>query len=86
MVAGLKTAAADGCTMGAAGTDTLMIVPYKNADVDFTYEDFDFPGSGMQINLGLVALADRPYDTLEEFVAYAKEEKTPNRRVALHQC
>lgn len=73
MAAGLKVAAPDGYTIGMAGTDTVSVGPYQNPDATYTYEDFDYLGSAMQINFGLVALADAPFDTLEEFVEYARE-------------
>lgn len=74
MAAGLKVAKPDGYTIGMAGTDTVSVGPYQNPDATYTYEDFDYLGSAMQINFGLVALADAPFDTLEELVEYAREK------------
>lgn len=73
MAASLKNADADGYTVGVAGTDTVAIVPYTSPDAQFTWDDFGYLGSGMQINYGLVTRADRPYSTLEDFIDYAKE-------------
>lgn len=73
MAAGLKISDPDGYTIGMAGTDTVAVGPYQNPDATYTYEDFDYLGSAMQINFGLVALADAPFSTLEELVEFAKE-------------
>jgi tripartite-type tricarboxylate transporter receptor subunit TctC len=73
MAAGLKAVAPDGLTIGVAGTDTVAIGPYLSDDTQFTWEDFDYLGSAIQINYGLVTIASAPYDTLEEFVEYARE-------------
>lgn len=73
MAASLKNAEPDGYSVGVAGTDTVSIVPYTSPDAQFTWDDFDYLASAMQINYGLVTRADRPYSTLEEFIEYAKE-------------
>lgn len=74
MSASLKREKPDGYTIGAAGTDTVSIIPYTTPDAAFSHEDFDYIASAMQIYLGLVAVVDAPYSTLEEFVAYAKDK------------
>ncbi len=74
MAASLKNADADGYTVGIAGTDTVAIVPYTSPDAQFTWDDFAYLGSGMQINYGLVTRSDSPFSTLEEFIDYAKEK------------
>lgn len=74
MAAGLKEMAPDGYTIGMAGTDTVTVNPYETASSPYTYEDFDYLGSAMQINFGLVALEEKPYDTLEEFIEWAREQ------------
>lgn len=74
MAASLKVSEPDGYTVGVAGTDTVAIVPYTSPDAQFTFADFDYLASAMQINYGLVARADRPYSTLEEFIEYAREK------------
>ena len=63
----------DGQTIGVASTNTLTLDPYANEGIEFTWESFDYPGTTMAVTFGLVALADRPYSTLEEFVEYARE-------------
>lgn len=68
----LKGQAPDGYTLGVVGTDTLTVNPAQG-EVGYTWEDFDFLGSGMQTWTGLVALADRPYSDLAGLVAYAKQ-------------
>lgn len=73
MAAGLMNATPDGYTIGTTGFGTVALNPYTSDDTPYTYEDFDYLGSGMQTNYGLVALADKPYSTFEEFIAFAKE-------------
>ncbi len=69
---GLKTASPDGYAVGVAATDSVALVPFTNPDTRFSYSDFDYPASAMQIAFGLVASADRPFGTLEEFIAYTR--------------
>lgn len=64
----------DGYTIGVVGSDTVSILPYTSNDVTYRWSDFDYLGSGMQINFGLVTLSDNPFSTLEEFVEYARKE------------
>ena len=63
----------DGYAIGVGATGTVALNPYENDDTPYTYESFDYLGTAMQINYGLVALVDRPYQNLEEFIAYARE-------------
>lgn len=70
----LKGMRPDGYTIVVAATDTVALVPFTNPDVRFAYSDFDYPASAMQINFGFVASADRPFGTLEEFIAYARSK------------
>ncbi|WP_269584072.1 tripartite tricarboxylate transporter substrate binding protein [Roseibium sp. Sym1] len=73
MATGLMARPADGRTIGAGTSTTLAITPYEKPDIKYTYEDFDYLGTGMLLNYALVAMEDKPYDTLEEFIAWAKE-------------
>lgn len=73
MATSVKDGASDGYTVGVATNTTMAIVPNQRENIEYTYEDFDFVGTGMLLNYGLAALADKPYKTLEEFVEYAKE-------------
>lgn len=73
MATGVKNGEADGYTVGVATNTTMAIVPNQRKNIEFTYEDFNFVGTGMLLNYGLAALSDRPYKTLEEFVEYARE-------------
>lgn len=74
MAAGLMNADADGYTVGTTGFGTVALNPYTSKDTPYTYEDFDYLGSGMQTNYGLVTLVDSSYSTFEEFIEYAKAE------------
>ena len=73
MMTGLMSAKPDGHTIGVGSTNTLTLDPYANEGIDFTWESFDYPGTTMAVTFGLVALSDRPYSNLEEFVEYARE-------------
>lgn len=70
----IKEETPDGYTIGVVGSDTVSIVPYTSADATYLWNDFDYLGTGMQINFGLVTLADSSFSTLEELVEYAREE------------
>ncbi len=74
MAKGLLAGEANGLRIGVGSTTTLALNPYKSKDIGYTYESFKYLGTGMLLNYGLVALADKPYDTLDEFVAYAKKK------------
>lgn len=74
MARGLLDGAADGLTVGVVSNTTVAINPHMNADIGYTHDDFGYLGTGMVLNYGLVTLTDNPFDTLEEFVAMAKEK------------
>jgi tripartite-type tricarboxylate transporter receptor subunit TctC len=73
MMGWLKNQPADGLTLGGAVTDSVTIAPAQGS-VGYTFEDFSYLGSGMQNWFGLVALSDKPFNNLKEFIAYAKEK------------
>lgn len=73
MAVGLQKSGADGYNLGVTATSTLSVNPHRDASIPYTYNDFRYIGSGMLLNFGLVALEDRPYDTMEEFIEYARE-------------
>lgn len=73
MATGVMNGDADGYTVGVATNTTMAIVPNQRDNIEYTYNDFGFVGTGMLLNYGLAALSDRPYSTLEEFVEYARE-------------
>lgn len=68
----LKNQAPDGYVLGVNGSDAIALNPAAN-DVGYTWEDFDYIGSGMQTWVGLAALVEKPFDDLAGLVAYAKE-------------
>jgi len=69
----LKGQAADGYIVGVTGSDAIAVNPAMG-DVGYTWQDFDYLGSGMQTWLGLVALKDAPFNDLAGLVALAKEK------------
>ncbi|MFS4581788.1 tripartite tricarboxylate transporter substrate binding protein [Phaeobacter sp. C3_T13_0] len=73
MATGVMGGDADGYTVGVATNTTMAIVPNQRENIEFNYSDFGFIGTGMRLNYGLAALADRPYKTLEDFVEFARQ-------------
>ncbi|WP_323771584.1 tripartite tricarboxylate transporter substrate binding protein [Antarctobacter sp.] len=74
MARGLLDAEANGLTVGVVSNTTVAINPHVNAAMGYSHDDFAYLGTGMVLNYGLVTLADAPYDTLEEFVDYARDK------------
>jgi tripartite-type tricarboxylate transporter receptor subunit TctC len=68
----LKNQTPDGYVLGVNGSDAIALNPALN-DVGYTWEDFDYIGSGMQTWVGLAALVDKPFDDIAGLVEYAKE-------------
>jgi tripartite-type tricarboxylate transporter receptor subunit TctC len=68
----LKTQPADGYVVGVTGTDAIAVNP-ATGDVGYTWEDFDYLGSGMQTWLGLAAVTDAPFDDLAGLIQHAKD-------------
>ncbi|MEQ9815459.1 MAG: tripartite tricarboxylate transporter substrate binding protein [Azospirillaceae bacterium] len=74
MATGLLSAPADGSIIGAGTSTTLAISPYELPDIQYAWDDFRYLGTGMALNYALVALEEKPYDTLEEFIDWAREQ------------
>jgi len=68
----LKDAPADGMTIGFAVSETFAFAPVMNSKVGYAPEDFTYLGAVANTQIGWVAPADAPYNTLEELVAAAK--------------
>lgn len=73
MAAQLANVAPDGLTVGVASNDSVALNPNSNPEIGYTHEDFDYLATAMQVRIGLVALTDKPYSDLEEFVQFAKD-------------
>lgn len=69
----LKDAPADGMTIGFAVSETFSFAPVMNPKVGYSAQDFTFLGSVANTQIGWVALADAPFDSLEELVEAARE-------------
>lgn len=63
----------DGHFVGVSSTNSVTIDPAANEGVEYTWEDFDYPATAMEVIFGFVALESAPYDDLEEFIEYARE-------------
>ena len=68
----LKDAPADGMTIGFAVSETYSFAPVMNPNVGYAPEDFTYIGGVANTQIGWVAPADAPYNTLEELVEAAK--------------
>jgi tripartite-type tricarboxylate transporter receptor subunit TctC len=67
-----KEAEPDGYTWTLSTIVSLVLQPLQN-ETTYTKDDFDHLRTFFRYVYGIVAPADAPYDTFEEFVAYAKE-------------
>ncbi|TDP01208.1 tripartite tricarboxylate transporter substrate binding protein [Marinomonas balearica] len=74
MAKGLLKADSKGLSIGVGSTTTLAINPYKSKDINYTYQDFNYMGTGMMLNYGLTTKSGKPYSNLEEFVEYARDK------------
>lgn len=68
----LKVQPADGYTIGSTSSVAVTINPALGS-ADYVWSDFDYLGSGMQTWSGFVALADKPYNNIAEFVEFARK-------------
>lgn len=64
---------ADGYTVLLDPSSSISLNPKLSNQQNFGVDDFDYVGMVANFQAALVAPKDRPYDTLEEFVAWAKE-------------
>lgn len=67
----VKTAEADGYTIGYVPVELTMVDALEIADIKPS--DFTLLGRAMIIPATVTVPADAPYDTIEEFIEYAKE-------------
>lgn len=63
----------DGYTVLLDPSSSISLNPKLSDQQNFGPDDFDYVGMVAAFQTALVAPMDRPYDTLEEFVAWAKE-------------
>ena len=69
---GAKDAPANGMTIGFAVSETFSFAPVMNPKVGYSVDNFSFLGAVANTQIGWVAPADAPYNTLEEMVEAAK--------------
>lgn len=69
----LQEAPNDGYTILFHANQVVNSAPFLMKRVDFKPDDFEWAGFITAYQGGLVAPADAPYDDLEQFVAWAKE-------------
>jgi len=68
----LQKAKPDGYTMLFHANTVINSAPFIMERVDFTPDDFEYAGMITAYQAGLVTQKDAPFDTLEEFVDWAK--------------
>lgn len=68
----LKQQPADGYTVAVTSTDAMTLLP-SQGDKAFTHHDFDYLGSGMQTWSAMVALKDKPFNNLAEFIEFTRK-------------
>lgn len=69
----LKKATPDGYTLLFHANSVINTEPFLLKRVDFKPEDFEYAGMITAYQVGLATQKDAPFDTLPEFVAWAKE-------------
>lgn len=69
----LTQAAPDGYTMLFHSNTVVNSAPFIMERVDFTPDDFEYAGMITAYQVGLATQKDAPFDTLPEFIAWAKE-------------
>ncbi|GHG95586.1 Bug family tripartite tricarboxylate transporter substrate binding protein [Pseudodonghicola xiamenensis] len=69
----LSKAKPDGYTLLFHANSVINTVPFLMKRVTFKPEDFEYAGMITSYQVGLAAQKNAPYDTLEEFVAWARE-------------
>jgi tripartite-type tricarboxylate transporter receptor subunit TctC len=72
VVGWLKAQPADGYTVAVTSSDAMTINPAMG-NTEYLWTDFDYLGSGMQTWMGFVALPDKPYNNLAEFIDFARK-------------
>jgi tripartite-type tricarboxylate transporter receptor subunit TctC len=70
---GLKGATPDGYTVLFHANTVVNSAPFLMDRVDFTPDDFDYAGMITSYQVGLASPKDAPFNTLAEFVTWAKE-------------
>jgi len=69
----LSQAKPDGTTMLFHSNTVVNSAPFIMERVDFTPDDFEYAGMITAYQVGLATQKDAPFDTLPEFIAWAKE-------------
>ncbi|MWB79109.1 hypothetical protein GLS40_13800 [Pseudooceanicola sp. 216_PA32_1] len=69
----LKSKAPDGYTMLFQSNAVINAAPFLMDRVDFKPDDFEYAGMITAYQTGMAAPKDAPYDTLPEFIAWAKQ-------------
>lgn len=69
----LQQAKPDGYTMLFHSNSVVNSAPFIMDRVDFTPDDFEYAGMITAYQVGLATQKDAPFDTLPEFIAWAKE-------------
>ncbi|MBK0328963.1 tripartite tricarboxylate transporter substrate binding protein [Rhodobacteraceae bacterium F11138] len=76
MFTGISQRPADGTVIGMGVNNPVLINLITRGDtLPFDLDSFDYLGTITRAQLGIVAKADAPFDTLDEMIAYSKENQ-----------
>jgi tripartite-type tricarboxylate transporter receptor subunit TctC len=77
MFSSLMRAKPDGLTLGLGVSMPIFLNLAARGDkLPFTIDSFDYIATIMRGEIAMVAKADAPFNTLEELIAYAKQQKS----------
>lgn len=76
MFTGISQRPADGTVIGLGVNNPVLINLVMRGDtLPFDIDSFDYLGTVARAQLGIVAKADAPFDTLEEMIAYSQDNE-----------
>ncbi|MBM3609714.1 MAG: tripartite tricarboxylate transporter substrate binding protein, partial [Alphaproteobacteria bacterium] len=74
MLTQLNRSAPDGLTVGVAATGSISVAPLFVTSLKYGPRDFTYLGTMAKTQMAMIAGANAPYNTLEEFAAFARKK------------
>lgn len=74
MLTQLTKSAPDGLTVGVAATGSISTAPLFVTSLKYGPQDFTFLGTMAKTQMAMIAASNAPFNTLEEFAAYASKK------------
>ena len=74
MLTQLTKSAPDGYTVGVAATGSISTAPLFVTSLKYGPQDFTFLGTMAKTQMAMIAASNAPFNTLEEFAAYARKK------------